>query len=131
MGHCDQLDTGDWKMNNEQNAASLVQSVAIGATAAFGLTWWAWAAALGGAAASYHFENEKEPATLIKLVVGILAVGFAAAMLASALPYFPGMTWTSAILIEVRAGLLGLVANPGIQLFRRLISSWKMPQEGK
>lgn len=113
-------------------AKAAAGGMASGATAmaVFGLSWWAWAAAMVGAAAQFHFELDRAPETLLKLVIGIAAVGFAAAMLASGIPHFPYMGWTSNILVEVRAGLLGLVANPAIHLLRRLISTTKHPQGG-
>lgn len=113
-----------------ETTALAVKSVATGAAAAFGLTWWALAAAVIGAAASYHFERDQSPATVWRLVFGILAIGFTAVLLASASPSIPGLGWTGAILIEVRAGLLGLFANALVKLAKRLIAGWKASPEG-
>lgn len=86
-------------------------TVATAAAIAFGLNGWAVAAALAGAAASVHFEKEAEPSTLLRLLLGITAMGFLAAMLASALPKIPGFAWTGDISVAVRAGILGVFVN--------------------
>lgn len=78
------------------------------AAAAYGLTWWAVAAALIGSAVSYHFEPEQRPKRAVSLAFGIFAMGFAAAFTAVALPHIPLFGWSENIIIEVRAGLLGL-----------------------
>lgn len=107
-----------------------VKSLATGAAAAFGLTWWAVVAALIGAAASYHFEPQQQPGTVRRLIVGILVLAFSAALLASAAPHVPGFGWTANVPLGVRAGLLGVFANPIIRWVRRLIESRHRPQGG-
>lgn len=116
----------------EEAATVAAKSVASGAAAVaiFGLTWWAWAAAFIGAAASYHFETDKAPETLLKLALGIAAVGFAAAMFASAIPHWPMFGWTGNVLVEVRAGIMGLLANPTVKAIRWLIDNRKNPSGG-
>lgn len=78
------------------------------AAAAYGLTWWAVAAALIGSAVSYHFEPEQRPKRALNLAFGIFAMGFAAAFTAVAIPHVPLFGWSVDVPIEVRAGLLGL-----------------------
>lgn len=90
------------------------------AVAVFGLTWWAVAAAVLGAIASYHFEPEQKPKGALKLAFGIVAMGFAAAMLAVALPHVPMLGWSGAILVEVRAGLLGLTVRWLLEQAKRI-----------
>lgn len=114
----------------EDGLSVAVKSLATGAAAAFGLTWWAVVAALIGAAASYHFEPEQQPGTVRRLIVGILVLAFSAALLASAMPHVPGFGWAGNVLIEVRAGLLGVFANPIIKWVRRQIESRHKPQGG-
>ena len=94
------------------------------AIAVFGLTWWAVAAAVIGAVASYHFEPEQKPKGAVKLVFGIVAMGFAAAMLAVALPSVPFCGWTAEIPVEVRAGLLGLSVRWIIEQGKRIGGSY-------
>lgn len=104
-------------------------ATAAASVAVFGLTWWAIAAALIGAFASYHFEPERRPKGLSKLVFGIFAMGFAAAFTAVAIPHFPLFAWTAAISVEVRAGLLGLSIRFIFEQWKRLARSYKV--EGK
>lgn len=92
---------------NEQFFSKALATASM-SVAVFGLNWWAIAAALIGAMASYHFEPEKQPKGLGKLVFGIFAMAFASAMLAVALPSIPLCSWTGDIAIEVRSGLLGI-----------------------
>lgn len=88
-----------------------VIATAVTAATMFGLTWWAIAAAVVGAAASYHFEPEQVPSKLPRLFFSIFAVGFFAALAAVAAPHVPGLHWTGDILLGVRAGLLGLTVR--------------------
>lgn len=100
--------------------AAKAVATAGAAIAVFGLTWWAVAAAVVGAVASYHFEPEQKPKGAITLVFGIIAMGFAAAMLAVALPSIPLCGWTGDIPVEVRAGLLGLSVRWIIEQAKRV-----------
>jgi hypothetical protein len=111
----------------DETVAVGAKAVATAATAAgaFGLTWWAVAAALVGAAAAYHFEPEQVPAKVPRLIFGIFATGFAAAFAAVAAPHIPFMGWTDAIPIGVRAGLLGLTIRFLIDQGKRLARGWR------
>lgn len=105
------------KTDLAKSGATAVTSVA----AAFGLTWWAVAAALIGAAASLQFESEKTPSTLWRLGLRILALGLLAAALASVSSHIPpvfGFTLND-VPIAARALLLGLFANPIYKRLRR------------
>lgn len=93
--------------------------------AVFGLSWWALAAALVGAFASYHFEPEQRPRGLGKMLFGIFAMAFAAAMLAVAAPAVPLFVWTGQIAVEVRAGLLGLTIRFIYEQGKRLTRGYK------
>lgn len=75
---------------NTETAGIAAKAIATAgaAVAVFGLTWWALVAALIGAAASYHFEPEQVPSKASRLVFGIVAMGFAAALAAVAFPHF-------------------------------------------
>lgn len=110
------------------------ESIALGGKAvatagaaviAAGLTWWAIAAAIVGAVASLHFEPEHVPAKLSRLIFGIFAIGFAAALVAAAAPAFPGFAWTGRIPVEVRAGLLGLSVRFLFEWGKRLAGTGK------
>lgn len=57
-----------------ENAAVAVQSIATGAAAAFGLTWWSLVAALIGAAAGLHFEKDEAPREFFRTVLVILVM---------------------------------------------------------
>lgn len=87
-------------------------ATAISAVAMFELTWGAIAAAIVGAAASYHFEAEQKPAKLPRLFFDIFATGFAAAFAAVAAPHVPLLAWSADIPLGIRAGLLGLLVRP-------------------
>ncbi len=108
-------------------AAAVGKTVATAGTAAaaFGLSWWAVAAALTGAFAAYHFEPERKPEGLGKLIFGIFSVGFGAALLAVAAPAFPLMDWADKIQLEVRAGLLGLSFRLLFEQGRRISRGYK------
>lgn len=93
--------------------------------AVFGLSWWAIAAATIGAFASFHFEPEHRPNKLTGLIFGIFSTAFAAAFLAAAIPHFPMMGWTAGIVVEVRAGLLGLCIRFIFEQFRRVGRGYK------
>ena len=110
----------------QEAAALLAKAIATAgaAIAVFGLTWWAVAAALIGAVASYHFEPEHRPKGALKLAFGIFALGVAAALTAVALPQIPFMGWTEGIVIEVRAGLLGLSIRFLIDRAKQVLASW-------
>lgn len=97
-------------MKLETIAAVLPKAVSTGGVGAAMLTLspWAWAAALIGAALSFYFEPEKTPKEVRKLLFGIVATGFAAALVAAAAPHVPLLGWTENIDVGVRAGLLGL-----------------------
>lgn len=86
-------------------------ATAVAAATAFGLTWWAITASFVGAVASLQFEPEETPSKLPKLIFMIFATGIAAALVAVALPSVPMFAWTGNILLEVRAGLLGLTVR--------------------
>jgi hypothetical protein len=117
---------------NTETAGIAAKAIATAgaAVAVFGLTWWALVAALIGAAASYHFEPEQVPSKASRLVFGIVAMGFAAALAAVALPHFPGLGWTEKIQIEVRAGLLGLSIRFLLEFGKQLIAGWKLKRSG-
>lgn len=104
-----------------ETATIAAKSVATGGAAVmmFGLTWWAVAIALVGAALSLHFEPEQLTVKVTRLVFGVLAVGFVAAVLAAALPHFPLIAWTADVPVEIRAGLLAVVVRPGYALGKR------------
>lgn len=112
-------------MQNDATAAVVTKSVTTGIAAAFGVTWWAAAAALIGAAASLYFERGAEPSSLARLVAGILIFAFIAALIASALPHVPLFGWSAEVNVEVRAGLLGVFAQPIVRTTRRIIEGWK------
>lgn len=116
---------------NAEASALLAKAVATAgaAIAVFGLSWWAIAAALIGAIASFHFEPEHAPKGALKLAFGIVAMGFAAAFVAVALPNIPLMGWSDGILIEVRAGLLGLTIRWLVEQGKRIASGWQ-PRAG-
>lgn len=105
--------------------ATAAKAVATGAVAAsvFDLSYWSVAAAIVGAAVSYHFEPEQQPKRLAGLIFGVFASGFAAAFLAAASPQLPGFGWTSAIDITLRAGLLGISIRFLSEQVRRIASA--------
>lgn len=98
------------------------------AAAAFGLTWWAVAAALIGALVSLHFERPAAGSTVWRVLLQIGALGFLAALLAVALPHVPLFGWTAPegmkpeVALVVRAGLLGIFANPISNWIRAIIA---------
>jgi hypothetical protein len=99
----------------QQETGSLMMkslATAGGASVAFGLTWWAVAAAILGAIASLHFEQPATGSTVKRVLLQILALSLLAALLGSALPFIPGFRWSAEVPVAVRAGLLGLFANP-------------------
>jgi len=105
--------------------ASKGVATAAASVAVFGLTWWAVSAALVGAFASYHFEPEKRPQGLGKMIFGIFAMAFFAALLAVAIPKVPLFSWSSEILVEVRAGLLGLTIRFIYEQGRRMLRGYR------
>lgn len=108
-----------------KSAATGVASVAV----AFGLTWWAVAAALVGAAASLHFEPEQQGKTVAWSVVRILVLGLVGAALAAVTTHLPVIFGFSLaeVPIAVRAFLLGLFANPIYKRLRREADSRNAP----
>lgn len=104
-----------------ETAAAVAKGVSTGGAAAmmFGLTWWAVASALIGAAVSLHFEPEPPTVKVPRLVFGVLSVGFAAAMVAAASPHIPMISWTADVPVEIRAGLLALLVRPGYAFGKR------------
>lgn len=108
---------------NELTAKAFATATA--SVAVFGLTWWAVAAALVGAVASYHFEPEKRPKGLGKTIFGIFAMGFLAAIVASQIHKVPGFGWSGEILVEVRAGFLGVTIRFLYEQGKRLLRAYK------
>ncbi len=102
-------------------AAKSAATGITGITVAFGLTWWAVAAAVVGAFASLHFEKEAAPSTMAKLLGKIASLAFLAALLAATSPHLAGFAWTENVPVAVRAGLLGVLANPIYELLRLLV----------
>ncbi len=128
-------------MQQEVSALAVKSAGTAGAglAMAFGLTWWAIAAALAGALVSLHFEKPAAGSTVWRVLLQIFALGFLAAFLAVALPHFPLFGWTSAaglpqeVALAVRAGLLGVFANPisiGIRAAIAAFASWRSTQGG-
>lgn len=111
--------------NADVLATKVIATGSAATIAAFGLTWWAVAAAITGAFASYHFEPEQRPKGLGKLLFGIFAMGFVAALLSSAVPKVPMFAWTGEIPVEVRAGLLGVSIRFLYEQGRRLAQGYK------
>ncbi|MDI9240753.1 hypothetical protein QLQ15_17760 [Lysobacter sp. LF1] len=95
------------------------------AATAHGLTWWAIASALIGAAASFYFEPEQLPDKALKLLGGILAIAFCAVLLSIAVPHVPLFGWTENVPIAVRAGLLGVSVRFLIEQGKRIGRNWK------
>ncbi len=100
-------------MREEATVAVITKTVTTGAAAwmFLGVTPWAWVAAFIGATLSYYFEPEHTPKTAAKMLFGIFAMGFAAALLAAASPHIPWFgigEFAGKVSLEVRAGLLGL-----------------------
>jgi hypothetical protein len=99
-------------------AAKSAATAGTAVAAVFGLTWWAVAASLVGAVMSLHFERPAAGSTVWRVLLQIAALGFLAAFLAVFLPYIPLFGWTapealpSDVALVVRAGLLGIFANP-------------------
>lgn len=110
------------------NAASTVSkgvaTAGVGA-AAYTFSPWAWAAALAGAAMSFYFEPEKQPKEVRRLIYGILAMGFAAAIAAAVVPHVPLLGWTGNIELWVRAAALGLSIRFIWEQGKRIASGWK------
>jgi len=94
------------------------------------LTPWTWAAALIGAAASYYFEPEQTPETAKRILFGVLAMGFAGALMGAALPHAPFMAWTANVDVTVRAGLCALMVRFLYSQGKRLLSGWKRTDGG-
>lgn len=98
------------------------------AAAAFGLTWWAVAAALLGAVASLHFEKPATGSTVVSVILQIFSLAILAAFLGAAVPHIPGFGWTEPasmpkeVALVVRTGLLGIFANPISNWIRSIIS---------
>ena len=122
-------------MKYEAIATAISKGLAAGSTATVSvglltLTPWTWAAALIGAAASYYFEPEQTPETLKRILFGILAMGFAGALMGAALPHAPFMAWTSNVDVTVRAGLCALMVRFLYSQGKRLMSGWKRTDGG-
>jgi hypothetical protein len=96
-----------------------IAATAVASATMFGLTWWAIAAAVIGAAASHHFEPEQVPSKLPRLIFGIFAVGFFAALAAVAAPHLPLLKWSVDIPLGVRAGLIGVLLPALYRLGKR------------
>jgi len=110
-------------MKDEALAVGVKVALGGGAAAALGLTWWAIAAAVAGAAAcALHFEAETTPSTLWRVLIKIVALTILASLLAVAAPHIPGFAWTENILLAIRAGLLGAFASPVYELGRRAVT---------
>jgi len=105
-------------------------TAATAAAAAFGLTWWAIAAAIAGGLASLHFEKPAAGSKVRSVLLQVFAMGFFAALLAVILPHLPGFGWTAPqgllpdVSLAVRAGLLGAFANPIVIGVRALIAAF-------
>lgn len=115
-----------------ESAAEVAKAAAtsgVAAAGAFGLTWWALAAALAGAVLSLHFERAQAPSTLWRLLFGIVALGFLAALLAAFTSHLPPILGfsLSEVPIAVRAGLLGLFASPIYRRLRREADDRQVP----
>ncbi|WFC43164.1 hypothetical protein [Pseudoxanthomonas sp. SE1] len=93
--------------------------------AAYTFSPWAWAAALAGAAMSFYFEPEKQPKEVRKVIYGILAMGFAAAVVAAVVPHIPLLQWTGNIELWARAAVLGLSIRFLWEQGKRIASGWK------
>jgi hypothetical protein len=107
--------------------ATVSKSVAAGGAAVtlFDLSWWSVATALIGAAASYHFESEQKPTALPRLLFGISATAFCAALAAAAAPQIPGLAWAGGIDIAIRAGLLGVSVRALYEQGRRILGTFR------
>lgn len=92
-----------------ETAAVVAKSVATAGAAAFGLTPLGVAAAIGGALVSLHWQPAAKGSGVLRVLGQIAAMAFLAAMLA-VLTY---AWWPNPeVPLEVRAGLLGIFANP-------------------
>lgn len=110
----------------QEEATAAVAKAAGGAamSAAFALTPWAVVAALVGAAVSLHFQEAAGAKGIGRLLLGIGALAFLAAMIAAGVPHAPGFGWTEQIPIAVRAGFLGVVADPTHRFIIRPAIVW-------
>ncbi|MDR1076379.1 MAG: hypothetical protein LBL59_08825 [Xanthomonadaceae bacterium] len=117
-----------------ETAAITFKTIATsaGAVSIFGLSPWAWVAAIVGAAASYYFEPEQAPDKALRLAFGIAAMAFAAAMVAMILPHLPVIGETAGkIDVEVRAGALGLSVRVLHEQGRRILSGYRLRGGGE
>jgi hypothetical protein len=111
-------------MQEEVTAAVAKAASGAAISAAFALTPWAVVAAIVGAAVSLHFQEASGAKGVGRLVLGIGALGFLAAMIAAGVPHAPGFGWTDAIPVAVRAGFLGVVADPTHRFIIRPAIVW-------
>lgn len=82
-------------------------SAAFSASAfSYGLNWPAVLSAVIGAAAAYYLKKRESGTNLFWHAVGILVLAFFSAMLASAIPAFPNMKWSSEVAVEIRSALI-------------------------
>jgi hypothetical protein len=116
-------------MTIDEKAALAAKAVSTGAGAwaLLGISPWAWVAAFIGAVASYYFEPEHTPGGALKVLFGVFAMGFAAALVAAVLPFLPlGIgAVANQVSLEVRAGLMGLTIRFLFETGRRLGRSWR------
>lgn len=84
-------------------------------------------AAVIGAIVAYSFDDERPPKGAIGMMFGIFAAGFAAALVAAAVPAVPWLAWTGQIDIALRAGLFGLTIRFLIAQGKRLLAGWRHP----
>lgn len=115
-------------MSKDEVGALAAKTVATGVLAAFGLTLWAIVAAFIGAIVSLHFERPAAGSEVWRVALQIVAFAFLAALVAVLLPHF----WAKfgEVELAVRAGLLGVFANPIYKLGRSFIASRAKKQGG-
>jgi hypothetical protein len=114
-------------MEKESAAALAAKSVATGAAAAFGLTWWALAAAILGAVASLHREPPAAGSKVWTIAFQVGSLATLAALLGAALPFLPFCDALSEVPVALRCGLLGVFANPvakGITTVIPAVAGW-------
>jgi len=112
-------------MTKDETAAAVAKTLSTGALAAFGLTWWTVIAAVLGAFASLHFEEPATGSSVSRVLLQIFALALLSGLLAVALPLVPLFGWFDAVPVAVRAGLLGVFANPVYKLIKARIHRGK------
>lgn len=118
----------------EEMTATVAKAVGgASLSAAFALTPWAVAAAIVGAATSLHYQDGAAAKGVVRLLLGIFALGFLAAMIAAGIPHVPACGWTENIPVAVRAGFVGVFADPTQRHVIRPLILWlggKFGQQG-